>query len=250
MRAEQPPVVFITGAAGGLGQALMREFAGHGYRVALGFHRTPVPVSELNELNELNGSTEVLLPVPLDVTNKQNVRTAVAEVLERWERIDVLVNNAGLTIDKLLARLDDDDWSRVLDVNLKGAFLCSQAVLRPMLQQRFGHIVNIGSFSGQVGAAGQANYASAKAGLIGLTQSLAQEVGSRNICVNAVLPGVLATPMTAALPAESMAAFAEANALGRINDAIEVARFVVFLTTMRNVSGQVFQLDSRIAGSW
>lgn len=229
-------VVLITGAAGGLGRALAEEFREEGFRVAAGYHSTP-----------LGKESDALWPLALDVTKKENAATVVSEVLERWERIDVLVNNAGLTADKLLANLNDSDWDRVLDVNLKGAFLCSQAVLPPMLKQRAGHIVNIASFSGRTGAVGQANYAAAKAGLIGLTQSLAHEVGSRNICVNAVLPGVLATSMTAKITPETMAAFAQSNALGRINSVSEVAKFVVFLTTMGNVSGQIFQLDSRIA---
>ena len=228
-------VALISGAAGGLGQALAREFLEHGFRVVAGYHS-----------HSLHQETETLWPIALDVTNADNVGAVAKQVLDRWQRIDVLVNNAGLANDNLLARIDDADWDAVLDVNLKGAFRCCQAVLRPMLKQRAGHIVNIASFSGRAGAAGQANYAAAKAGLMGLTQALAKEVGSRYICVNAVLPGVLATPMTATLAPEVMEAFSQANALGRINSVEEVARFVRFLTTMRNVSGQTFQLDSRI----
>ena len=228
-------VALITGAAGGLGQALAREFQEQGFRVVAGYHR-----------HSVHQETETLWPIALDVTNAENVGAAAKQVLDRWQRIDVLINNAGLTADNLLARMEDADWNAVLDVNLKGAFLCCQAVLRPMLKQRAGHIVNIASFSGRTGAVGQANYAAAKAGLMGLTQALAKEVGSRDICVNAVLPGVLATPMTANLAPEVMDAFSQANVLGRINSVEEVARFVSFLATMRNVSGQIFQLDSRI----
>jgi 3-oxoacyl-[acyl-carrier protein] reductase len=138
-------------------------------------------------------------------------------------------------------------WQRVLDVNLKGAFLCSQAVCRRMIKQRDGHIINISSSSGRAGQRGQANYAAAKAGLFGLTTSLAREVGSRNVRVNAVLPGVLPTKMTAKRSEAEMQEFAEANALGRINSLDEVARFVAFLAGTKNISGQLFQLDSRIA---
>jgi len=229
-------VALITGAAGGLGQALVREFHEHGFQVAAGYHS-----------HSVHQETETLWPIAFDVTNADNVGAATKQVLDRWQRIDVLINNAGLAADNLLARMDDADWDAVLDVNLKGAFLCCQAVLRSMLKRRAGHILNIASFSGRAGAVGQANYAAAKAGLMGLTQALAKEVGSRDICVNAVLPGLLATPMTVNLTPEVMAAFAQANALGRINSVEEVARFVHFLTTIRNVSGQVFQLDSRIA---
>jgi 3-oxoacyl-[acyl-carrier protein] reductase len=229
-------VALITGAAGGLGQALVSEFLEQGFSVVAGHHSLSVHEPGDN-----------LLSVALDVTNREHISAVAKQVLDRWQRIDVLINNAGLAADDLVTRMDDADWDAVLEVNLKGAFLCCQAVVRPMLKQRAGHIINIGSFSGRAGVAGQANYAAAKSGLIGLTQALAKEVGSRDICVNAVLPGVLATRMTEKLAAEAMAAFREANALGRINSVEEVARFVCFLATMRNVSGQVFQLDSRIA---
>jgi len=230
------PVVLITGAAGGLGSALVDAFQQQGWRVAAGFHHAP-----------LRGGGVEVLPVALDVTNSDNVTAAIQSVLERWERLDALVNNAGLTLNQLLAHTSEADWERVSSVTLKGAFLVSQAVLRTMMKQRDGHIVNISSFSARSGPAGQAAYSAAKAGLIGLTQSLAKEAGPRNVRVNAVLPGVLPTPMTADLPGEVMDAFARANALGRINDVDEVARFVVFLTGMKNISGQVFQLDSRVS---
>jgi len=233
----QPPrVVLITGAAGGLGRGLVEAFARDGWRVAAGWHRT-------GGLAE----TESVWPLPLDVTDGAQVRKAVADVVGRWGRLNALVNNAGATADELLVRMTEADWDRVLDVNLRGAFRCSQAVIRQMIQQRDGHILNIASYSGKTGARGQANYAAAKAGLIGLTESLAKEVGSRNVRVNAVLPGVLPTPMTAGLSREVRDRFAAANALGRLNTVEEVARFIVFLAEMQNVSGQVFQLDSRIA---
>jgi 3-oxoacyl-[acyl-carrier protein] reductase len=183
----------------------------------------------------------------LDVTDRAAAVDSVRTVLARWGRLDALVNNAGMTADKSLPQLSEADWDRVLDVNLKGAFSCSQAVLRAMMQQRAGHILNIASFVARVGRAGQANYAAAKAGLIGLTEALAIEVGSRNVRVNAILPGILATPMTARLAADQRQRLAGENALGRINDVEEVARFVVFLAGTQNISGQVFQLDSRVA---
>lgn len=229
-------VVLVTGAAGGLGLGLVAEFAAQGWRVAAAHHRAS-PHAE----------TDSLWPIALDVTDRAQSAAVVEQLLARWGRIDVLLNNAGTTADKLLSQMTEDEWDRVLAVNLKGAFLCAQAVARAMCRQRDGHIINLSSFSGQVGARGQANYAAAKAGLIGLTQSLAKELGSRNVRVNAVLPGVLPTPMTAQLGAEQLAAFAAANALGRINDVAEVARCIAFLATLQNVSGQVFQLDSRIA---
>lgn len=237
---EPPPqkVVLITGAGGGLGQALVDQFTREGWRVVAGFHSVP-PVS----------TAPAVLPVRLDVSDRASVESAVAETLKSFGRLDALINNAGLIADGACGQMSDEDWARVLDVNLRGAFLCSQAVVRTMMRQRDGHIINLSSFGGRAGARGQSNYAAAKAGLLGLTQSLAKELGSRNVRVNAILPGVLPTKMTAHLGAEKLDAFARANALGRINSLDEVARFIAFLASTRNISGQFFQLDSRIA-SW
>ena len=232
----QSRVVLVTGAAGGLGRELVAEFAAQGWRVAAAWHQQPFG----------DPRSDSIQPVQLDVTNRANVEAVVDEILRRWGQIDVLVNNAGMTADALVSRMTLENWDHALDANLKGAFLCSQAVLRPMMKQRDGHIINLSSHSALAGTAGQSNYAAAKAGLIGLTQSLAREMGGRNVRVNAVLPGVLPTPMTQSLSANTLTQFATANALGRINDLSEVARFIVFLAGMRNASGQVFQLDSRI----
>ena len=229
-------VAWVTGAAGGLGRALVEQLRVEGWRVVAGVHREQ-PFTE----------EEHLWPLPADVTDRRAVQAAAEKIIARWQRIDLLVNNAGVTADHLSWQLGEADWDRVMDVNLKGAFLCSQAVLRPMLRQREGSIVNLASFSARSGPVGQANYAASKAGLIGLTQSLAREVGSRNVRVNAVLPGVLRTPMTARLSEERLAELTAANALGRLNSPVEVARFVTLLASMESVSGQVFQLDSRCA---
>jgi 3-oxoacyl-[acyl-carrier protein] reductase len=185
--------------------------------------------------------------VQLDVTCHDQVARAVAEVLERWGRIDVLINNAAITADELLWQITDQAWNRLLEVNLKGAFLCAQAVLSVMMRQHQGHIVNISSFSGRVGQRGQASYAAAKAGLLGLTTALAREAGAADVRVNAVLPGVLLTPMTAKLSPGRLQQLANANVLGRLNSISEVAQFILFLVNTENISGQIFQLDSRIA---
>lgn len=157
------------------------------------------------------------------------------------------MNNAGVTADQPAWQISDADWDRVIAVNLKGAFLCSREVLPVMLRQQDGHIINIASFSARQGTRGQANYAAAKAGLIGLTESLAREVGGDNVRVNAVLPGVMRTGMTARLTEVQLTELASANLLGRLNSIEEVAGFVAFLASLRNVSGQLFQLDSRIS---
>jgi len=236
MERSCPPVVCVTGAAGGLGQALAQQFAAQGWRVAAGSHR-----------GGCADLTDSIWSLPLDVTDHARAEGAVQEIVARWGRLDVLVNNAGAVADAPIWQLHEADWDAVMAVNLKGAFRVSQAALHPMVQQRDGHILNIASFAARAGPRGQAHYAAAKAGLVGLTQSLAREVGSHNVRVNAVLPGVLPTPMTARLDDAVVQEFTRANALGRLNSVAEVARFVVFLAAMQNVSGQLFQLDSRIA---
>jgi 3-oxoacyl-[acyl-carrier protein] reductase len=231
-------VVLITGAAGGVGGALVAAFGNGGWKVAAGIHRS-----------EPRWGCEGVVVVPLDVTDRECCRQAIEQVMERFGRVDCLVNNAGFNRDALLSRMKEEDWDEVVGINLRGAMQCAREVLPYMLRQRDGHIINISSFAALQGTLGQSAYAAAKAGMLGLTQSLAREVGGRNIRVNAVLPGVLHTGMTVALPEERLDAMAGENVLGRLNNLDEVANFIVFLAGMRDVSGQVFQLDSRI-GPW
>lgn len=212
------PVVIITGGAGGLATSLADAFRETGADVF-----SP-------------GRDE------LDVRSSVDADRYFA----RFERIDVLVNNAGLTGDKLFARLEEADWDAVLDTNLKGAFLCSRAAAKRMIKQRDGSIIQIGSYSALHPPIGQTAYAASKAGLIGLTKSLAKELGPRNIRVNCVLPGFLETRMTAALSEEARTAALARHALGRFNTVEEAARFVRALCSLTHVSGQVFQLDSRV----
>ncbi len=264
MTASASRVVLITGAAGGLGQALVAEFAAQGWRVVAAAHRRPAassgtpsvpgasspsPPASQREKKTTDGSwgENSVWPVQLDVTSAHRIAEVIAQTLQRWQRLDALVNNAGCVSDQALWQMKTEDWDSVLAVNLKGAFLCAQAAARVMARQREGQIISVGSYSGRVGARGQTNYAAAKAGLIGLTTSLARELGSGNVRANVVLPGVLRTAMTARLSAAQWQTLTDANALGRLNSTEEVARFVVFLAGLQNVSGQVFQLDSRIA---
>ena len=227
-------VVFITGASGGLGQALVSGFVHADWQVIAASRTASSAAAEVHS-------------VLLDVTRAAEVERAFQEVIMRFGRLDAVINNAGTTGDAALAQMSDEEWDRVLDVNLRGAFLCSRAATRAMVRQRDGHIINISSHAARRGPRGQANYAAAKAGLVGLTQSLAKELGSRNVRVNAIFPGVMPTQMTAHFTADQLAEFARANALGRLNSTEEVARFIVFLAGTQNISGQVFQLDSRIA---
>ena len=214
-------VVVVTGGEGTLGSALAAAFAAAGDEV-----RAP-------------GRAE------LDVT--------LPEGVEAWfralPRCDVLVNNAGIVRDRGISRMSEVEWDEVMQTNLRGAIRCTKAVLPLMLRQGGGHIVQIGSFSALAGPAGQANYAAAKAALVGFSQSLALELGRRDIRVNVVLPGFLESRMTAALPETVREQAHAAHALGRFNTPAEAARFVVQLTGFEHISGQVFQLDSRV-GRW
>ncbi len=212
-------VAIITGGDGGLATALADKLRTDGF--------------------------EVIAPgrAQLDVTSPKNVETFFASI----ERVDLLINNAGQIADALCAKMSEAEWDAVMATNLRGAFLCAQAAALKMLKQRRGHIINLGSFSARFGTFGQTNYAAAKAGLIGLTQSMARELGKRNVRVNCVLPGFLETKFTGALPAEAKARALQMHELGKFNTVEEAARFITFLDTMPFVSGQVFQLDSRIA---
>ena len=181
----------------------------------------------------------------LDVTSAASVDAFFAGV----SSVDLLINNAGVVADGLVVQMTESDYDRVVDISLKGAFLCSQKVMWLMAKKRSGHIINVGSFAALYGTAGQANYAAAKAGLIGLTKSMASEYGSKNVRCNCVLPGFLQTKMTAALlsdPAKKEA-ITKMHLLRKLNTVEDAARFIVFLDTMKQVSGQVFQLDSRVS---
>lgn len=229
-------VALVTGASGGLGGELCRQLAAGGWRV-IGAARS------VGQIPAVDG----IEPTSLDVSDAENVTSAVNQICASAGRIDLLVNCAGATRDELICRMSEEAWNQVIDVNLKGAFLCAKAVARKMMKQRDGHIVNVSSFAAMRGHPGQANYVAAKAGLIGLTQSMASELGARNVRVNAVLPGVMPSRMTEGLSEARLKELAAANALNRLNDVSEVARFIVFVATTRNISGQVFNLDSRIA---
>jgi len=214
-------VAVVTGALGALGGAIAREL-----------ERSPSFAAV-----HAPGRGE------LDVADPD----AVAAYFAGLSRIDLLVNNAGITRDATIAKLSESDWDAVNDTNLRGAFLCSRAALRSMIRRRTGHIVNIGSFSALRPPFGQVAYAAAKAGLVGLTQSLAEEVGKRRIRVNCVLPGFLeGTGMTKDLPESVIDLARRAHVLGRFNTPADAARFIALLDTLEAVSGQVFQLDSRI----
>jgi 3-oxoacyl-[acyl-carrier protein] reductase len=184
--------------------------------------------------------------VELDVTREDSCMAAVEQVLARWGRLDAVLHAAGITRDALVARQSPDDWDAIFAVNVEGAQRLARATLPILAGQGGGHWISIGSHAGQAGSAGQAAYAASKAALNGLTLSWAREFAAQNVRINTVLPGVLPTPMTESLDPEVMCSYTQANLLGRINDASEVARFISFLLTTHNISGQVFALDSRV----
>ena len=234
-------VAVVTGASRGIGRAIARGLAAEGAVVvaaARGDHAAAVA----GEIQAAGGRAEV---ATLDVTDAASIDALVAATLERHGRVDVLVNNAGIARDQLALRLKRADWDDVLATNLTAAFACAQAVLKPMIKQRAGRIINITSVVGQAGNAGQVNYAASKAGLIGFTKALALEVASRNITVNAVAPGLIETDMIRALPAETQATWAEKIPLKRLGTPEDVAAAVVFLASdeAAYITGQVLAVN-------
>jgi 3-oxoacyl-[acyl-carrier protein] reductase len=220
-------VALVTGASRGIGRAAARALAARGASVvasARGDHADPVAT----EIRASGGRAEARA---LDVTEPAAIEATVTEVVNRYGRLDILVNNAGITRDQLLLRLKREDWDAVLDTNLTAVAMLTRAVLKPMIKQRSGRIISLTSVVGQAGNAGQANYAAAKAGLIGFTKAVALEVASRGITVNAVAPGVIDTDMTRALSQDAQAAWADRIPLRRLGTPEDVAEAVVFLAS-------------------
>jgi 3-oxoacyl-[acyl-carrier protein] reductase len=220
-------VALVTGASRGIGRAIASRLAASGATVVAAA-RGDNAAEAAASIVAAGGRAEA---IGLDVTDAEAVSAAVVGVLARHGRIDVLVNNAGITRDQLMLRMKREDWDAVLSTNLTAAFTCIQAVLRPMVKQRSGRIINVSSVVGQSGNAGQANYAASKAGLIGLTKSLALEVASRNITVNAVTPGLIDTDMTRAISAGAHDDWAARIPLQRLGTVADVAGAVAFLAS-------------------
>jgi 3-oxoacyl-[acyl-carrier protein] reductase len=232
-------VVLVTGAAAGIGFVTAQRFAAEGARL------------EICDVNPQSGEKAAAALgagaafKAVDVSDSGAVSEWVEEVLERHDRIDVLVNNAGITRDGLLMRMKEDDWDAVLGVNLKGAFICTKAVSKTLVRQRSGCIVNVASVVGVIGNPGQANYVASKAGLIGLTKTTARELASRGINVNAVAPGFIETEMTAALPEKAKTAMLAQIPLGRPGRPADVAGVVTFLASPEAayLTGQVIHVS-------
>jgi len=241
-------VALVTGSSRGIGRAVALELAGHGALVAVNYAGNDAAAEETAAAVRAAGTRAMV--VKADVADQEQVDGMIKSVLSEYGRLDILVNNAGVTRDNLLPRIREEDWDVVLNVNLKGAYNCSRAVLRPMLKAKWGRIINISSVVGLAGNPGQANYAASKAGLVGLTKSAAREVGSRNITVNAVAPGYIETEMTALLPDENKNALLGRVALGRLGKPEEVASVVAFLAGEKAgyITGQVIVVDGGMIG--
>ena len=235
-------VAIVTGAGRGIGRSISLALARAGALV--------VPTDALvwdacSTDIEITGAGREDEAAIMNVTDPKGVEATVNAVLAKHGRIDILVNNAGITRDQLLMRMKREDWDKVLEVNLTGTFICTQAVLRPMMKQRSGRIISISSVVGQMGNAGQANYAASKAAVIGFSKSLAREVASRNITVNVVAPGLIDTDMTRALPPDVQAEWVSKVPLGRFGSAEDVATAVCFLASddASYITGQVLAVN-------
>ncbi len=241
MGAFDRKIVLVTGAARGIGQAIALKFAALGADLALCDVRKEWLDETAGKIRDLGRRVACYA---VDVSQGEQVQQAVGDIIKDFERIDVLINNAGITKDGFLARMTEADWDAVLNVNLKGAFLFSKFVTKKMMKQRSGSIVNVASIIGLVGNAGQCNYAASKAGLIALTKSLAKEMASRNIRANAVAPGFIKTKMTIAMPEESKAKMMEAIPLARLGEPEDVANAVAFLAgdEASYITGQVLTI--------
>ena len=236
-------VAAVTGASRGIGRAIAELLAQRGADVSCGDRLVEKAEETAAAIAEATGQrTSGCL---VDVADFHSAQDFIACAIEEFGKVDFLINNAGITRDNLLMRINEQDWDDVINVNLKGAYNCCKAVVRPMMKQRYGRIVNITSVVGLSGNAGQANYASSKAGLIGLTKSLARELGSRNITVNAVAPGYVTTALTDVLSDEYRASAIESTPMGRLGTPEDIARAVAFFVSedADYITGQVLSVD-------
>jgi len=235
-------VAIITGAARGIGKTIATRLSKEDANIVI----CDIGMEELSATSEEFRSQGVtVLPVQVDVTDMKSVESMVQAVLDKFGRIDILVNNAGIIRDALLVRMNESDWDMVISVNLKGTFNCTKCVARTMMKQKSGKIVSISSVMGLIGNVGQANYSASKAGIIGLTKSVAKELGRRGITVNAVAPGFIASKMTESLPEDQKEKILDAIPLGCIGYPEDVANAVAFLVSdsARYITGQVIQVD-------
>lgn len=236
-------VAVVTGASGALGKAIATALAAEGATVVVNYARNARSAEELVESIKASGGQA--LAIQADIASPEGAEALVKAAIEAFGKVDILVNNAGITRDGLLMRMKEEDWDAVLDTNLKGVFLCTKAVSRPMLKARYGRIINIGSVSGLLGVAGQANYSAAKAGMIGLTRANAREMGSRGVTVNCVVPGAIEAGLLLELNEEQRASYLKQIPLERFGKPEDVAAAVVFLAGpgADYITGQTLPVD-------
>ena len=241
--ALEGKVALVTGASRGIGRAIALTLAKNGADVAINFAGNVTAAEEVAKEITALGRKAIL--VKGSVADSAVCQEIVAKVISELRKIDILVNNAGITRDGLLLRMSDEDWDAVLTTNLKGVFNCTKAVLKPMMKQRSGKIVNMASVVGETGNAGQANYSAAKAGVIGFTKTVAKEIASRGITVNAVAPGFIATDMTKVLPDKVKEEMAKGIPLGRAGEPQDIANAVLFFVSdnAAYITGQVLNVD-------
>jgi 3-oxoacyl-[acyl-carrier protein] reductase len=240
-------VAIVTGSSRGIGQAVAVRLAEAGVKVVL----NGTVENRINAVaDQIKSTGGIALPVPADVSNVADVNRLIDTVKNAYGKVDILVNNAGIARDQLLLRMSDEEWDTVLNIDLKGVFLCTRAVLKQMLRQRWGRIINISSIVGVVGNPGQANYAAAKAGVIGFTRTVAQEMGSRGITANAVAPGFIETEMTSNLVEAAKTEIKKRIPAGYFGTPRDVAEVVAFLASeeARYVNGQVINIDGGMGG--
>jgi 3-oxoacyl-[acyl-carrier protein] reductase len=240
-------VALVTGASRGIGKAIALKLASLGSKIAVNY----VAIEASNEVDAddvVEGITRMggeAMTVEADIRNSEAVKAMVEQVIGKWSKIDIVVNNAGINRDTLLLRMSDDAWDDVINTNLRGAYLCTKFALKFMMRQEWGRIISVASVVGRVGNAGQSNYAASKGGIIAFTKSIAREVGSRNITVNAVAPGFIVTGMTDKLPSERKEALLTMIPLQRFGQPEDVAELVAFLASDRAgyITGQVITID-------
>ena len=232
----------VSGAGRGIGREIAMGLAKAGCTVICS-SRNPSSCGAVAD--EINASSGKALSIPFDVSKPEEIRAACVEMLKQFDSIDILVNNAGITRDNLMMRMSDDDWQSVIATNLSSAFYLTRGLLRPMMGKRWGRIINISSLTGQAGNAGQVNYAAAKAGMIGLTKSLAKEVASRNITVNAVAPGFIETDMTSVLPKTVVDAVVPLIPMKKMGKTQDIAAACLFLASDQAcyITGQVIGVN-------
>jgi 3-oxoacyl-[acyl-carrier protein] reductase len=238
----QGQVAVVTGASRGIGKAVAMALAAEGAQVVVNYARSSTAADEL--VNQIQANGGQVMALQADVSQVDQVDALIKTTLDKFGRIDILVNNAGITRDTLLLRMKLEDWQAVIDLNLTGVFLCTRAVAKLMLKQRSGRIINIASVAGQMGNPGQANYSAAKAGVIGFTKTVAKEMASRGITVNAVAPGFIETDMTSELPnTDEILKYIPLGRFGKADDVAGMVRFLAADPAAAYITGQVFNVD-------